>query len=66
MGYPNDSSVYRHFNVAKELEEKMSDMVIFNFNKNEIKKFKNIFYFSYFFNSITTLRASVLPIFSTT
>ncbi len=28
--------VYRHFNVAKELEEKMSDKVIFK--KNEIKK----------------------------
>jgi len=28
--------VYRHFNVAKELEEKVSDMVIFK--KNETKK----------------------------
>jgi hypothetical protein len=28
--------VYRHFNAAKELEEKMSDMVIFK--KNETKK----------------------------
>ena len=36
MGYWNDGSVYRHFNVAKELEEKLSDMVIFK--KNETKK----------------------------
>lgn len=35
-GYWNDGSVYRHFNVAKELEEKMSDKV--KFKKNEIRK----------------------------
>jgi len=36
VGYWNDSSVYMPFNVAKEREEKVSDMVIFK--KNEIKK----------------------------
>jgi hypothetical protein len=35
-GYWNDSSVYRHFNVAKDLKIKLSDMVIFK--KNETKK----------------------------